>query len=57
MENIKFYEVSASYVDYLASEAPHLYQNKQKGQQNTRKYIGVVFQIGDIEYFAPLSSF
>ncbi len=57
MDNIKFYEVSADYVDYLVPHAPHLFHNKEQGQQNSRKYIGVVLHIGEINYFAPLSSF
>lgn len=57
MDNIKFHEVSAEYVDYLAPHAPHLFRNKKDGQQNERKCIGVVFQINDLNYFAPLSSF
>lgn len=57
MDNIKFYEVSSAYVDYLAPHAPHLFRNKQKGQQNERKYIGVIFQVNGVNYFAPLSSF
>ena len=44
-------------MDYLAPHAPHLFRNKKDGQQNERKYIGVVFQINDLNYFAPLSSF
>lgn len=57
MDNIKLYEVSSAYVGYLAPHAPHLFRNKQKGQQNERKYIGVVFQVKGVNYFAPLSSF
>lgn len=57
MNNIKFYEVSESYVDYLLPHAPHLFHNKQKGQQNSRKYIGIILQINEMNYFAPLSSF
>ena len=57
MDNIKLFEVSEAYVDYLTPHAPHLFRNKQKGQQNSRKYIGVVLHIGDMDYFAPLSSF
>lgn len=57
MDNIKFYQVSSTYVDYLVPYAPHLFHNKQKGQQNERKYIGVVLHINDMDYFAPLSSF
>lgn len=57
MDNIKIYQVSPHYVDYLVPYAPHLFHNRQKGQQNERKYIGVVFHIHDMDYFAPLSSF
>lgn len=57
MENIKLYEVNADYIDYLSAYAPHLFQNKKPGQNNERKYIGIVFQINGLDYFAPLSSF
>lgn len=57
MDNIKFYEVSEDYVDYLIPHAPHLFRNKKQGQQNSRKYIGVVLHINNMNYFAPLSSF
>ena len=57
MENIKFYEIQAAYVDYLAQYAPHLFRNRQEGQANERKYIGVVLRVGANDYFAPLSSF
>ena len=57
MENIKLYEVNADYIDYLSAYAPHLFQNKKPGQKNERKYIGIVFQINGLDYFAPLSSF
>lgn len=57
MNNIKLYEVSPAYIDYLAPHAPHLFRNKQAGQQNERKYIGVVLAINGVDYFAPLSSF
>ena len=57
MDNIKLYEISPAYVDYLAPHAPHLFRNKQVGQRNERKYIGIVLTVGDMDYFAPLSSF
>ena len=57
MENIKLYEVNADYINYLSAYAPHLFQNKKPGQNNERKYIGIVFQINGLDYFAPLSSF
>lgn len=57
MDNIKLYEVSPAYIDYLAPHAPHLFRNKQAAQQNERKYIGVVLTVNGVDYFAPLSSF
>lgn len=39
MDNIRFYEINAKYVDYLAPYAPHLFHNSKKGQANQRKYI------------------
>lgn len=57
MNNLNLYEISSSYITYLSSFAPHLFHNKKQGQKNERKYIGIVFEINDFEYFAPLSSF
>ena len=57
MDNIKIYEIDNKYIDYLSEFAPHLFHNKQAGQSNERKYIGVVLYINGLEYFAPLSSF
>lgn len=57
MENISFYEISRAYVEYLSSAEPRLFHNSQQGQTNERKYIGIVFQVGGKDYFAPLSSF
>lgn len=57
MDSIKFYEISPAYVNYLVPHAPHLFQNKKVGQQNERKYIGVVLTVNGMDYFAPLSSF
>lgn len=57
MDNIKLYQVQPTYIDYLAPHAPHLFRNKKEGQQNERKYIGVILSVNDTNYFAPLSSF
>lgn len=54
---IQIYEVDEDYIDYLCGFAEHLFHNKQAHQKNTRKYIGILFSIGDLNYFAPLSSF
>ena len=57
MDNVKLYEVEPAYINYLSPYAPHLFQNKKPGQNNERKYIGIVLTVEGIEYFAPLSSF
>lgn len=53
---IALYEVSPKYIDFLVPHAPHLFHNKQPGQHNERKYIGIILTINDTDYFAPLSS-
>ena len=57
MENLKIYEINAAYINYLVPYAPHLFHNRQQGQANERKYIGIVLQVNGLDYFAPLSSF
>lgn len=57
MDNIKLYEVNEKYVEFLVPYAPHLFHNSKEGQQNSRKYIGIILQINGKDYFAPLSSF
>ena len=57
MDHIKLFHVSSAYVDYLIPYAPHLFHNRQKGQKNERKYIGILLHIHGMDYFAPLSSF
>ena len=54
---IKLYEVSHKYINYLEPYAPHLFRNKKPGQQNERKYIGIVLVVNGMKYFAPLSSY
>ena len=57
MDNIKLYEIDSAYIDYLSGYAQHLFHNKQAGQINERKYIGVILTVNGMEYFAPLSSY
>lgn len=54
---IKFYEIDEKYIDYIGQFAPHLFHNKQAGQRNSRKYIGILLTVHGFDYFAPLSSF
>lgn len=55
--DIKLYNIDNRYIDYLSPHAPHLFHNKKPGQQNERKFIGVILQVNGLDYFAPLSSF
>lgn len=57
MGNLRIYEINPDYIDYLASFIPHLFRNKKPDQQNERKYIGIVLEVHNQKYFAPLSSF
>ena len=53
--NIILYEVKSEYIKYLGNYQKHIFtQTTGKGK---RKYIGIVFEVKGIKYFAPLSSF
>ena len=54
---LHFYEIDPAYVDYIGTFEPHLYHNSQAGQANSRKFLGIVFQVNGLDFFAPLSSF
>ena len=49
---MKLYYVKDRYIDYLKQFDSKVANNKSQ----TRPYIGVVLKIGEINYFAPLSS-
>lgn len=55
--SIELYEVNSEYINFLLPYAPHLFHNKQPEQNNSRKYIGIILNVNDMKYFAPLSSF
>ena len=57
MEKLFFYEVDASYIDFLTRFSEHLFRNSKISQKYSRKYIGILFEINGLKYFAPLSSF
>lgn len=57
MDNIKLYEISRDYVEYLSPAVPYLFHNSQTGQANERKYIGIVLHVNGMDYCDPLSSF
>lgn len=52
MQKLYFYTVSDDYIRYLSSYEKKICFNKGK----KRPYIGIVFKVGYINYFAPFSS-
>lgn len=54
MERLSFVLINSKYCDYLRTKdhcVPYTMDNK-----STRPFIGVLFQIENINYYAPLSS-
>mgnify|MGYP003419379547 FL=1 len=54
-DNIRIYKVKSEYIKYLSMYQKHIFT--QDAEKDNRKYIGVVFEIKGMKYFAPLSSF
>ena len=57
MAKLLFYEIDTEYVDFLSKFSRHLFHNAKTSQTYSRKYIGILFEINGLKYFAPLSSF
>ena len=53
--NIRIYRVKSKYIKYLSMYQKHIFT--QDAEKDNRKYIGVVFEIKGMKYFAPLSSY
>lgn len=52
-DRVKFYKISDKYIEYLSKFDKHVSWNKEQ----KRPYIGVVLNIEDYLYFAPLYSY
>ena len=55
--SIGIYDIDWDYVKYLSQSYSHLYLVKKEDQVNSRKYVGVILEINNMKYFAPLSSY
>ncbi|CAG7652446.1 Endoribonuclease ToxN [Paenibacillus solanacearum] len=55
IEKILFYRVTDNYINFLHSHDDKVQYNDRRG--NLRPYIGILLNIGDHQYFAPLSSY
>lgn len=56
MKGFKLYSVSDRYISYLREKFPNVYSNKMDTRIHTRKYLGVVLQVGEYHYYIPMSS-
>ena len=56
MSNLKLYNVSDDYVNYLKQYDYRVFSSKEEDRIKDRKYLGVVLKINDCDYFVPLSS-
>ena len=54
-ESIRIYEVKSGYIRYLSNYQKHIFAQTEGKEK--RKYIGIVFKIRGMNYFAPLSSY
>lgn len=43
-------------MEWLRKDFPNVYSNKIDARTHTRKYLGVVLQIGKYSYYIPMSS-
>lgn len=53
---MQLYYVSDEYINFLRKTFPRVYPNKENERVHTRKYLGVVIEIGTRKYYIPLSS-
>jgi protein AbiQ len=53
---MKLYSISDEYISFLREKFPRVYSNKEDVRTHTRKYLGVVLEIGTYKYYIPLSS-
>ena len=53
---LNLYSISDKYIQYLRNFDSKVYDNKEGNRKHTRKYIGVVLNINNFDYFVPFSS-
>lgn len=53
---MKLYAISDEYIKYLRNFDKRVYDNKENNRIMTRKYLGVVLEINNFNYYIPMSS-
>ncbi len=56
MSKVRLYNISDDYIEYLLQFENKVFSNKVETRKKRRKYLGVVLEINDLNYFVPLSS-
>ena len=54
--SLKLYEVDNNYIDYLKKFDNKVLHHSNPSYNHTRKYLGILFNINEFKYIAPLSS-
>lgn len=53
---MKIVQIEDCYIETLKKEFPSIMDSKRFHRSHTRKYLGILFSIGDFNYYAPFSS-
>ena len=53
---MKLFTIKDEYLDYLKTFDKHVLNNKRINYTKSRKYLGVLLEVNDCKYIAPLSS-
>lgn len=53
---MKLYSVSDRYIKYLKQFDKRVYDNKEETRTTSRKYLGIVLKINNLNYYIPMSS-
>ena len=56
MRNLRLYTVDNQYIKYLQQFEENVLYGDGEKYQTERKYLGVILEINEFKYFAPLSS-
>ena len=53
---MRIVQIDDSFIDDLVNAFPHVMFSKRLHRSHTRKYVGVVFTMDDLNYYVPFSS-
>lgn len=53
---MKLYEITDEYINYLRKFDNRVYDNKEENRKVMRKYLGIVLNINQLNYYIPMSS-